>query len=72
MSELSTVIVLLTVTVIILSVVVVALLAVIAVFIMRVNRIAKHVEEISTNVSNATDWLSPTKLIATAVEVFRR
>lgn len=72
MSDSSTIIVLLTITVIILSVVIVALLTAVTFLLLRLNKIAKNIEAVSNNVAEATEWLSPTKLISTIVGAFRR
>ena len=72
MGESSTIIVLLTITVILLSVVIVALLATVTILVLRINKIAKNVESVSNHVAEAIEWLSPTKVITTIVDVFRR
>lgn len=72
MDDSSTIIVLLTITVIILAVVIVALLAVVTTLLLRLNKIAKNIEAVSTNFAEATSWLSPAKLFSTIVDTFRR
>ena len=72
MGESTTIIVLLTITVILLSIVIVALLATLTVLVIKINRIAKNIESVSNHVAEATEWLSPTKLISTIVDIFRR
>ncbi len=72
MGESSTIIVLLTITVIILSVVIVALLAAVTFLLVRLNKIAKNIEAVSTNIAEATAWFSPVKLISTVVGAIKR
>ncbi len=72
MSDTSTIIVLLTITVIILSLVIVALLTVVTLLLLRLNKIAKNLESVSSNVAQATEWLTPTKVIGTVMSVFKR
>lgn len=72
MSDSSTIIILLTITVIILSVVIVALLATVTFLLLRLNRIAKNIEAVSSHIVEATEWLSPAKVIGTVVSAFRR
>jgi len=72
MEDSSTIIVLLTVTVILLSLVIVALLAVITVLVIRINKIAKNIESVSNHIAEATEWLSPVKVVSTIVDVFRK
>ena len=72
MGESSTIIVLLTVTVIILSIVIVALLAGVTILMIRLNKIAKNIESVSTNIAEATQWANPVKLITTVVNAIKR
>lgn len=72
MDDSSTIVILLTITVIILSVVIVALLGIVTVLMFRLNKIAKNIEAVSTNIAEATSWFSPAKLISTVVGAFRR
>ncbi len=67
-----TLIILLSIAVILLSVVIVALLAAVVLVIVKVNRIAKSVDDITTNRSSATAWLSPPKLFAEAVSAIKK
>ena len=72
MGESSTIIVLLTITVIILAVVIAALLAAVTFLLVRMNKIAKNIEAVSNNIAEATEWLSPVKLISTIVGAIKR
>ncbi len=72
MNDSSTIIVLLTVTVIILSIVIVALLAAVTLLLLRLNKIAKNIESVSSHIAQITEWFSPVKLVSTVVDVFRR
>lgn len=72
MGETSTIIVLLTITVIILSVVIVALLGAVTFLLMRLNKIAKNIETVSTNIAEATQWANPVKLITTVIGAIKR
>jgi hypothetical protein len=72
MGDSATIIVLLTITVILLSIVIIALVAAITVLIVRLNKIAHNIEAISSNVAEATEWFSPTKIFSTIVDTFRR
>jgi hypothetical protein len=71
MSDSSTIIVLLTITVIILSIVIVALLAAVTLLLLRLNKIAKNIESVSTSIAGAAEWLSPVKIISTIVDMVR-
>lgn len=72
MEDTQTLVTLLTIAVILLSVVIVALLVAVTVVLIKVHHLVKTVDAITTNVASATEWLSPTKVISTAVRLFRR
>lgn len=62
---------LLTIAVILLSVVIIAWLAMVTIVLIRVRRILRQVEAITLNITAATDWLSPAKLIGYVSKLFR-
>lgn len=72
MADDSTVIVLLTITVIILSFVVVVVLGIVTVFLLRINRILRHIDTLSKNVAEASAWLTPVKLLSSIRDLFNR
>lgn len=63
---------LLSIAVILLSVVIVALLVVMTLVLVKVRRIAKSVDAITGNLVQATEWLTPTKVISQAIKLFRK
>ena len=67
-----TVITLLTIVVILLSVVIVVLLAAVIAVLVKVNRIAKRVENITINLASATEWLSPVKMLAEVTAAIKK
>ena len=60
----ATIVTLLTIAVILLSLVIIALLAAVTIVIVKVNHIAKSVDQITGNLASATDWLSPVKVFS--------
>jgi hypothetical protein len=66
------VVTLLTATVVILSVVIVAMLTVMIIVLVKVQRIAKSINEITQHVASATEWLSPVTLISHVAKLFRK
>jgi hypothetical protein len=68
----TTIITLLTIAVILLSIVIIALLAAVVMVVVKVNRIAKSLDDITSNVASATAWLSPMKLFSEAAKIFRK
>jgi len=69
--ETATAISLLTINVIVLSVVILALLIIIIVLMVRLNRIASTMQQVTQNVASATEWLSPTKLFSYVAAFFQ-
>lgn len=70
--EMQTIVVLLTITVVLLSIVIVSLLAVAIAVLVKVRKIARSLERITTNVASATDWLTPAKVFSEAIKLFRK
>lgn len=68
----STVITLLTINLIVVSVVVVALLIVVIAVLVKVKKISKNVDHITTNLVSASSWINPSKLFSEAVNIFRK
>lgn len=66
------IITLLTIAVIILSAVVVAALAVITALLVRVQRIVKSLDKVLTNLSVATEWLTPSKVFRSFFNQMRK
>lgn len=67
-----TLVILLTIAVILLSIVIIALLAAAVVVIVKINHIARNVEEVTHNLSHVTDWFVPTKVFGAVARVFRK
>lgn len=63
---------LLSVAVILQSVVIVALLVIMTLVLVKVHRIAKNMDAIMGNLAHATEWLTPTKVIAQVAKLFRK
>ena len=67
-----TVIILLTITVILLSVVIITMLTVATILLIKVRKIASNMQQISTNVAEASNWLSPFKVFAALSHAIKR
>lgn len=67
-----TLVVLLSIAVILLSVVIVALLAAVTMVVVKMNKIAKSVDDITSNFASASAWLSPAKIFAEAISAFKQ
>lgn len=70
--DMNLVITLLTISVILLSVVIIALLAAVTLVIIKVNHIAKSVDQITSNIASATAWANPVKLFTEVFTAFRK
>lgn len=62
MQDMQVIVTLLTIIVGLLSVVVLALLGVLIALLVKLRRIARKVDAVTTNLVRATEWLSPTKV----------
>ena len=72
MQDMQTVIVLLSVIVGLLSIVILALLGVLIALLTKLRQVAKRVDEVTTNIAKATEWLSPSKLFGEIASLFKR
>lgn len=63
---------LLSVAVILQSIVIVALLVMTTMILIKVHRITKNIDAVMANFAQATEWLTPTKVIAQVVKLFRK
>lgn len=68
----STIITLLTITVILLSAVVIALLIAATLVMVKVNKVAKTIDQITDNLASATAWLAPAKIVSEIMKAFRK
>lgn len=60
--DVSTAISLLTINLIVLSIVIVAMIIVTIVLVVKLNKVAKNVQQTTSNVASVTEWLSPVKV----------
>ena len=67
--DVSTAIALLTVNVIVLSIVIVLLLVVTIVLIVKLNKVAKNVQQTTSNVASISEWFSPVKVFSELAKV---
>lgn len=72
MQDMQTVIILLSVLVGLLSLVVLVLLGVVIALLLKVRRIAKKVDAVTTNLARASEWLSPSKVFSEIRQLFRK
>ncbi len=73
--EISTAIVLLTVNLIILSLVIIAMIVVIIILVVKLNKIARSVQQTTAHVASVTEWFSPIKVfggIAAAIQSLKK
>lgn len=70
MQDMQTVIILLSIIVGILSIVIVVLLGLIITLLIKVNRVTKRIDSITTNFAKATEWLSPSKVFSGIASLF--
>lgn len=70
--EIQTAITLLTVIVGLLTLVIVALLAALIVFAVKLTKLIASVEDVARNVSEATAWFTPAKVLGTIVKLFNK
>jgi hypothetical protein len=63
---------LLTITVILLSAVIIVMLAVFIAILVKIRRIMNNVDTTMQNLAQATDWLTPAKVIGTVMNMFRK
>ena len=66
------VITLLTITVVLLSIVIIALLTAAVIVLVKVQRVVKNLDQIMQNVADASDWLSPMKMLTYVSRLFRK
>ena len=67
--DVNTAIVLLTINVIVLSVVIALLLISTIVLIVKLNKVAKNIQETTAHVASVTEWFSPVKVFSEAYKV---
>ncbi len=67
--EVSTAITLLTINLIVLSVVIVALIVMAIVLVVKLNKVARNVQQTTSNVASMTEWLSPAKVFTEVAKV---
>jgi predicted Holliday junction resolvase-like endonuclease len=67
-----TLVILLTIAVILLSIVIIALLTVVVVAVIKINHIARNIEDATHNLAHVTDWVVPTKVFAAVARAFRK
>lgn len=67
-----TVITLLTITVSLLSGIVLVMLAVIIAILLKLRKIAQSLEGVLQNIAEASEWLTPAKVIGQVINLFRK
>jgi hypothetical protein len=67
-----TVITLLTITVSLLSGIVLVMLAVIIAILLKLRKMAQNLESVLNNIAEASEWLTPTKIIGQVINLFRK
>lgn len=72
MDDIQTLTILLSIIVGLLSVVIIALLILIIGVMMKVRAIAQKIDNITTNVASASEWLSPIKVFGAIASMFRK
>ncbi|MDB5163020.1 MAG: hypothetical protein JWO54_485 [Candidatus Saccharibacteria bacterium] len=63
--DVSTAITLLTINVIVLSIVIIFIIVVAIILIVKLNKVAKNVQQTTANFAHLSEWLSPAKLFGT-------
>ena len=71
-NDVNTIVTLLTVIVVLLSIVIIALLVFVTMVLIKVKRIADHVDATTSNLAKATEWLNPAKVFSELVGAFRK
>lgn len=72
MQDMQTVIVILSVIVGILSLMTIALMGLVIALLVKARQIARRVDEVTTNVAKASEWLSPKKVFDGIAGLFNR
>lgn len=72
MDHTQTIIVLLSIIIGLHSVVILTLLAVMIALLIKLQRLAKRVDQVTTNIAQATEWLSPIKVVTEIGKLFGR
>lgn len=67
-----TIITLLTIAVLLLSAMMIAVLVIAITIVVKVRRIAESVNRITDNISSASEWLVPAKVMSEVVKLFRK
>lgn len=67
--EVSTAITLLTINLIVLSAVIILMIIGIIVLVIKLNKIAHNVQETTSHIASATEWLSPVKVFSEIAKV---
>jgi hypothetical protein len=62
----------LVVAVVLLSVAVFVILTVVVILVVRINKIVKHIQAVTSNVAEASEWLSPGKVVSSIIDIFRK
>lgn len=69
--EEATVITLLTINLVVLSVVIIALIVSTIILVVKLNKIARNVQQTTSNVASITDWFSPAKVFSEAAQLIK-
>jgi len=70
--EVTTAISLLTINLIVLSLVIILVIVAAIVLVVKLNKIAKNIQQTTTHVANITEWFSPVKVFSELVKVFKK
>lgn len=72
MQEVQTAIVLLSIITGILSVIIIVLIGVIIAILIRLRQVIARIDRIASNISDATEWLSPVKVFKSIKQLFNK
>ena len=67
-----TTITLLTIAVLLLSTVVVVILGILIAVLLKIRKITQNIDAVMQNVAEASEWLTPTKVLSQIVNLFRK
>ena len=72
MQEVQTAIILLSIITVILSVVVIVLIGIIIAILFKLRQLIARIDNIASNISDATEWLSPIKIVKSIKKLFNK
>lgn len=70
--EVSTAITLLTINLVVLSLVIILVIVAAIILVVKLNKIARNVQQTTNNVANITEWFSPVKVFGELVKAFKK